>query len=113
MRRVTHFSTGWHSIVASVVSQHLPLFLVLWGGIGLVSRDQKLLNQVKFGGIRLLNEAEVLEGLQRCLEQSQLSGPEKPNSPGSGPLIVGLSHTRPLSDPQCRSLWYRDARLRM
>lgn len=27
-------------------------------------------------------------------------------------MIVGLSHKRPLSDLQCRPLWYRDARFR-
>ncbi|PWY71104.1 putative polyketide synthase [Aspergillus sclerotioniger CBS 115572] len=81
------------------------------GEIGLISRQPRLLQSIKSLGAWLLKEDEVLKGLEMCILQSHAPSPTRPGIQTSTPIIVGLGHTRPLSDPTVRPMWYdRDAR---
>lgn len=80
--------------------------------VGLVSRDAKMLRYMTAGGIKLLSPAEVLESLRLCIRQSTVPSANDSMGHWSAPLIAGLSHTRPLSDPTVRPLWHDDARFR-
>ncbi|PLN85920.1 putative polyketide synthase [Aspergillus taichungensis] len=80
--------------------------------VGLVSRDPKLRRYMASRGIKLLSPAEVLEGLRLCIHQSSVPSAIDSMGPWSAPLIAGLSHTRPISDPTVRPIWHRDARFR-
>ncbi|RAL03554.1 KR-domain-containing protein [Aspergillus ibericus CBS 121593] len=77
------------------------------GETGLITRQPRLLQAMKSVGTWLLGEDEVLKGLEVCILQSH--APSRIST--SGPVIVGLGYTRPLSDPTVRLLWpERDAR---
>jgi hypothetical protein len=84
--------------------------------VGLVSRDRKILQNAQLASIHLLQEKDVIEGLQVAIRDSQVldsGGPEgsPSSSAGSGYMLaVGLGYTKPLSDPTVHPLWTRDAR---
>ncbi|KAJ5762471.1 polyketide synthase [Penicillium nucicola] len=80
--------------------------------VGFVSQDQKMLNHLKSGGLRIISEAELVKGLRLCIEESRVISLEESKTLRSVPHILGLGHTRPLSDSSVRPYWYRDARFR-
>lgn len=81
--------------------------------VGMMSRDAKLLQTARATSVRLLSEDEVLQGLRVAIAQSL---PIKQDCSSvrilssRGIVNVGLSITKPVSDPSVRNLWVDEAR---
>ncbi|KAJ5175567.1 Fum1p-like protein [Penicillium canariense] len=78
--------------------------------VGMLSRDQPLLERMRSAGVRLVSEKELVEGLQTAIQQAQEPHSMKVNMPTSSSCIVGLGTTRPLSDSDVRCPWGSDRR---
>ncbi|KAH8690939.1 kinase subdomain-containing protein [Talaromyces proteolyticus] len=76
--------------------------------IGLMTQDPKLLSRAQGASIRLVNENDLVEGLQLAICQSRM--PSSFNSMASNSCVIGLGNTKPLSAPGVRPLWGHDAR---
>lgn len=77
--------------------------------VGVVSRDLKMLQNAQFRSVHLLQEREVIDGLQVAIQDSQLVSDRSP-SHDSSMWAIGLRYTKPLSDPTVQPMWTRDAR---
>ncbi|THC99609.1 hypothetical protein EYZ11_000876 [Aspergillus tanneri] len=77
--------------------------------IGMMNYDPKVLQNARAASVRLVCEAELMEGLRVAICQSPTTA-EPSSTMTSSPCIIGLSNSRPLSDPGVRTLWTRDAR---
>jgi acyl carrier protein len=71
--------------------------------VGLLSCNPKILQAVRGGAARLLSETEVIEGMELAIRRSR-------TEQFFGPIIVGLSNTKPTSDPETRTNWVSDIR---
>ncbi|KAJ5740229.1 Fum1p [Penicillium malachiteum] len=71
---------------------------------GLVSRDPELLRYAKRQSFHLLQDRELIDGVRLAM------GPRKTRF---SPLVIGLSHSKPLSDLSIKMMWPRDARFSM
>lgn len=81
------------------------------GEVGLISRQPKLLQSMQAVGTWLLDEDEVLKGLEICIMRSHDPIATVPGIQTSSSVIIGLGYTRPLSDASVRLLWHsQDAR---
>ncbi|KAE8401952.1 putative polyketide synthase [Aspergillus pseudonomiae] len=80
------------------------------GETGLVAREAKVMQAMQSIGIWLLNEDEVLEGLKKCIGESNTVDCTESAARLSAPLIIGLGNTKSLSNPDIQTLWRRDAR---
>lgn len=76
--------------------------------VGLVSRDPKILQGIRAGSTRTLNEGEVMRGLQIAI--SQCKSQDLSYQSASGLVLVGLGTTKHSSDATVRTPWSRDMR---
>lgn len=76
--------------------------------VGLVSRDPKILQNARLASVHLLQEKDVIEGLQVAIRDSPVAPGGSPSSAGSCTWAVGLGHTKPLASIQ--PMWMPDAR---
>jgi acyl carrier protein len=81
------------------------------GDIGCFTRTPELLKGAVAVGTRILEEGDVLDALQLAIESSKATPPGVQSGPSQ--VIVGMSSTKPQSDPLARSLWCQDARYRL
>ncbi|GFF29324.1 lovastatin nonaketide synthase [Aspergillus udagawae] len=81
------------------------------GDIGCFSRTPDLLKSAAAFGTRILEEADVLDALQLAIESSKSTPPGVQSE--SSQVIVGMSSTKPQSDPLARPSWSQDARYRL
>ncbi|KAB8271955.1 putative polyketide synthase [Aspergillus minisclerotigenes] len=91
----------------------LPSSTIALGAVGETGRltqDARAMQTIKSLGIWLLSEGEVLKGLKQCIGESNIANYTKPDTRLSAPLIMGLSNTKPLSDPGTQTMWRGDAR---
>ncbi|GAB1193655.1 hypothetical protein APSETT444_002876 [Aspergillus pseudonomiae] len=91
----------------------LPSSVIALGAVGetgLVAREAKVMQAMQSIGIWLLNEDEVLEGLKKCIGESNTVDCTESAARLSAPLIIGLGNTKSLSNPDIQTLWRRDAR---
>lgn len=70
--------------------------------IGFVSRNTNILSLARSYGMHLLNESEVIRGLEIAIDRSR--------SNLTSPTILGLKKAKPTSDPHVRPLGNRDIR---
>jgi hypothetical protein len=70
--------------------------------IGLVSRNADILKMARSQAKHLLSESEVMRGLEIAISRSR--------SNLTSPTIIGMTNTKPTSDPQVRTSWNRDVR---
>lgn len=75
---------------------------------GMLSDDPALLEMLRSAFVRLVNEKELVEGLQSAIQQAQV--PYSPEDRISNPCIIGLGTTKSLSDSGVHCPWGRDAR---
>ncbi|KNG88285.1 hypothetical protein ANOM_002507 [Aspergillus nomiae NRRL 13137] len=80
------------------------------GETGLVAREAKVMQAMQSIGIWLLNEDEVLEGLKKCIGESNTVDCTESAARLSAPLIIGLGNNKSLSNPDIQTMWRRDAR---
>ncbi|KAF5855558.1 hypothetical protein ETB97_008996 [Aspergillus alliaceus] len=76
--------------------------------VGLMNQDPRVLENARTASVRLVLEAELMEGLQLAISQSPAT--ESPGALVSSPCIIGLGNSRPLSDPGVRTMWAKDVR---
>lgn len=77
--------------------------------VGMMACDPKVLGNARAASIRLLHEAELMEGLRVAICQSPAAA-EHTSNMTSSPCVIGLGNSRPLSDPGVRTMWTRDLR---
>jgi hypothetical protein len=73
--------------------------------VGIFSRDPNLVRASRSGSRHLLNEGELVEGLEAAIRQSTASNPS--------PIIVGLNNTKHSSEPGVHLAWVSDMRYAM
>lgn len=93
-------------------SQGLPASVINLGAvgdIGCIPQAPGYLKAARAASLRLLNEKEVIESMQVAISRSKYSpSVELPSEHTQ--IIVGMSSSKPLSDPTVRCLWAKDAR---
>ncbi|PYI23450.1 putative polyketide synthase [Aspergillus violaceofuscus CBS 115571] len=77
--------------------------------VGTLRTNAKYLHTLRRNGIRMLNEQEVLQGLEIAISHSVNHGDDLvPEKLISNPAIVGLGSTKPITDPMIRTTWRRE-----
>lgn len=79
--------------------------------VGLVSRDPKILQNARFASVHLLQEKDVIEGLQVAIQDSSISLGDSASGEKSCTWAVGLGHSKPIASSQ--PMWIRDARFEL
>lgn len=108
-------STFLDSFVQYRRHQGLPasvLDLGVFGEIGCLAQDPKLLSVLRANSVRLLEEKHLMEALEFAMGQQQpLPDPSSSSGELTSPILaVGMGSTRPHSNPNVTPPWPRDAR---
>lgn len=95
-----------NGLVASVVD------IGIMGDVGFVAENPEVFRRMERTGVRILREQDLLDALVLALESSgsaQETGARKYKNPGQ--VLLGLNTTNPISSPNSRVSWKRDARM--
>lgn len=110
-------STFLDSFVQYRRHQGLPasvLDLGVFGEIGCLAQDPKLLSVLRANSVRLLEEKQLMEALELAICQQKQQQPVADSSSSgdltSPVLAVGMGSTKPHSNPDVTPPWPRDAR---
>ena len=79
--------------------------------VGYVSQNAAVLEQFKATSSHTLREQDLLDALQLVMTQCSARPPLSDGYINAAQLSIGLRSTRPLSDPNNRSIWKRDVRM--
>ncbi|KAL5342666.1 hypothetical protein BJX70DRAFT_394501 [Aspergillus crustosus] len=76
--------------------------------VGMMAQSPEALQRAQLASVCFPSEQQLIDGLKLAL--SQCAVPPGPESRMSSTCIIGLSNTKPLSNPTVRPYWTRDAR---
>ncbi|KAL2844526.1 hypothetical protein BJY01DRAFT_248143 [Aspergillus pseudoustus] len=76
--------------------------------VGMMAQNPEVLQRAQLASVCFPSEQQLIDGLKLAL--SQCAAPPLPDSKQSSSCIIGLSNTKPLSNPSVRPYWVRDAR---
>ncbi|KOS17128.1 Lovastatin nonaketide synthase [Escovopsis weberi] len=83
----------------------------LMGSVGIVARNQELISRLSRSGMRLLRDHNLMQGLVLALRSSWPNRAASSGGVTDGQVILGLLSTMPISSPNNRVAWRRDARM--
>ncbi|KAL4863599.1 hypothetical protein BDV12DRAFT_206352 [Aspergillus spectabilis] len=92
----------------------LPAGIVDLGAVedvGMMAQNPEALQRAQIASVCFPSEQQLIDGLKLALSQCVV--PPKPSSKMSSTCIIGLSNTKPLSNPSVRPYWTRDARFNL
>jgi acyl carrier protein len=78
--------------------------------LGLVAQDPKLLARIRAGGVRLLQEKELMDALQLVISQSKSDQTGENGRLPPSVIGLGMSLTKPINSPFVSPAWGQDAR---
>ncbi|KAL4931451.1 uncharacterized protein BDV17DRAFT_288988 [Aspergillus undulatus] len=76
--------------------------------VGMMAQNPDVLQRAQAAHVMFPSEQQLIKGLELAL--SECSAPPAAESMLSASCIIGLSNTKPLSNPSVRPYWVRDAR---
>ncbi|KAL4735276.1 hypothetical protein BDV11DRAFT_173962 [Aspergillus similis] len=89
----------------------LPAAVIDLGAIeevGMMAANQEAMQRAQAASVCFPSEQQLIDGLKLALSQCAVPPPSKPLLSTS--CIIGLSNTKPLSNPSVRPYWVRDIR---
>ncbi|KAL3478889.1 hypothetical protein BJX99DRAFT_268945 [Aspergillus californicus] len=90
---------------------NLPAAIVALGAVeevGMMARNAEALHRAQAASITFPTEQQLIDGLKLALSHCACPPPQE--FMHSASCIIGLSNTKPLSNPSVRPFWVRDAR---
>lgn len=79
--------------------------------VGYVSQNPAVLEQFKATSTHTLREKDLLDALQLVMTQCSAPPPTADGYVNAAQLTIGLRSTKPLSDPNNRTIWKKDIRM--
>ncbi|KAL3456975.1 hypothetical protein BJX64DRAFT_296261 [Aspergillus heterothallicus] len=76
--------------------------------VGMMAQNPEVLQRAQLASVCFPSEQQLIDGLKLALSQCAVPPPSSERQSSS--CIIGLSNTKPLSNPSVRPYWVRDAR---
>ena len=92
-------------------NQGLPASVIdigFMGGVGMATENKALVKKLKDDGYHFLEGQDLIDALTIAIGNSR---PGKDGRSTQSQLGLGIRSTRPFSDPKCRVVWKKDARM--